>query len=145
MSAPAGRLSPTDGAVLARLAAAAVAARLAARPLDGRPPVSAALRAAGASFVTLEHNGKLRGCIGSLEPVRPLYRDVLRNAIRAARDPRLPPVTRAELPCLDIKVSVLSEPEPLPAATPAVLVAALRPGIDGVILTDDEHRATFLP
>jgi uncharacterized protein len=145
MSPPPGRLTTADGAVLARLAAAAVRARLTGRPQDGRPPTAQSLRAIGASFVTLERAGALRGCIGTLEPVRPLYRDVVRNAVRAMADPRLPPVTVAEWPFLDVKVSVLSGAEPLLVAGPADLLASLRPGVDGLILADGQRRATFLP
>jgi AmmeMemoRadiSam system protein A len=145
MSAPPGRLTTADGAVLAGLAAAAVHARLTGQPSDGRLPTVRSLRALGASFVTLERAGALRGCIGTLEPVRPLYRDVARNAVRAAVDPRLPPVTAAEWPLLDVKVSVLSGAEPLLVAGPADLLASLRPGVDGLILADDQRRATFLP
>jgi AmmeMemoRadiSam system protein A len=140
-----GRLTSADGAVLVWFAVTAVEARLAIRPLDGRPPASVTLRALGASFVTLECQGALRGCIGTLEPVRPLYRDVVRNAVRASRDPRLPPVTAAEWPGLDVKVSVLSHAEPLLVTGPAELLATLRPGVDGLILADGRRRATFLP
>jgi AmmeMemoRadiSam system protein A len=145
MSAPPGRLTTADGAVLARLAAAAVHSRLTGQPPDGRPPPARSLRALGASFVTLERAGALRGCIGTLEPVRPLYRDVARNAVRATTDPRLPPVTAAEWTLLEVKVSVLSGAEPLLVAGPADLLASLRPGVDGLILADSQRRATFLP
>jgi AmmeMemoRadiSam system protein A len=139
-------LTPAEGATLVRLAVAAIAARLRGLPADGRPPASAHLRAVGASFVTLESHGDLRGCIGTLEGVRPLYLDVSRNARRAMNDPRLPPVTVEDWSQLDVKVSVLSQPEPLPTASRAELVAALRPGIDGLILIDGGgRRATFLP
>ncbi|GAA5177991.1 hypothetical protein GCM10023322_04030 [Rugosimonospora acidiphila] len=124
---------------------AAVAARLRGAPPDDRPPVEARLHRPGASFVTLETDGRLRGCIGSLLPVRPLYLDVARNARRATTDPRLPPVTRADWPGLAVSVSVLTDPAPLPVRELAGLVAALRPGLDGLILTDGRRRATFLP
>jgi AmmeMemoRadiSam system protein A len=140
-----GPLTVDDGAALARRAAAAVGSRLAERPLDGRLPAEPALRAVGACFVTLESAGALRGCIGSLEPVRPLFLDVARNAVKAMADPRLPPVTSSEWPSLDVKVSVLSCPEPLPIGDRDELLAALRPGVDGLILADDRLRATFLP
>jgi len=145
VSEASGRLTTADGAVLVWFAVTAVEARLAIRPLDGRPPASVTLRALGASFVTLERQGALRGCIGTLEPVRPLYRDVVRNAVRASRDPRLPPVTAAEWPGLEIKVSVLSDAEPLLVTGPTELLATLRPGVDGLILADGRRRATFLP
>jgi AmmeMemoRadiSam system protein A len=138
-------LTPDDGTVLAGLAVAAVAARLAGHPLDGASPLSTALQADGASFVTLRTSGELRGCIGTLKPVRPLYRDVTRNAVRAMTDPRLPPVTAGDWPRLDVSVSVLSPAEALPCADRAGLLAALRPGIDGLILSQGSRRATFLP
>jgi AmmeMemoRadiSam system protein A len=124
---------------------AAVAAKLTGAPPDDRPPASARLRAPGASFVTLETHGRLRGCIGSLRAIRPLYLDVTRNARRAATDPRLPPVTAADWAALRVAVSVLTDPSPLPAQDLAGLAAALRPGLDGLILADGRRRATFLP
>jgi uncharacterized protein len=145
MSEPAGRLTTTDGTVLAGLAAAAIRSRLTGQPPDGRLPANRPLRASGASFVTLEVAGVLRGCIGTLEPVRPLYRDVVHNAVRAMVDPRLPAVTADEWPILDVKVSVLSGAEPLLVAGSAELLASLRPGVDGLILADAQRRATFLP
>jgi AmmeMemoRadiSam system protein A len=146
-----GAVSLADGALLARLAAAAVGARLGGREpsVDGALTQSVLSRpvllAKGASFVTLERHGALRGCVGSLEASRPLYRDVLRNAVRAMADPRLPPVGTDDWPDLDVKVSVLGAPQPLPSRTRGELLAALRPGIDGLILTDGQRRATFLP
>jgi len=134
-----------DGTALARLAAAVVGARLAERPVPDAVPQRPALTAVGASFVTLEAAGRLRGCIGTIEAARPLYLDVIRNAQRAMRDPRMPPVVAAEWPNLDVKVAVLTPGGPLPAATREEFLAALRPGVDGVLITDGKRRATFLP
>lgn len=107
----------------------------------------------GASFVTLTENGRLRGCIGTLEAYRPLGRDVVDHAVDAAsRDPRFNPLTAAEYPLIDVEVSVLGKPEPIigsdgiPVRSRDELEAALRPGEDGLILTDPRgRRATFLP
>src|SRR5512135_974376 len=64
-----------------------------------------------ASFVTIHCEGRLRGCIGSLEPQRPLVLDVIENAISSAfEDPRFQPVCADELPRLRFSISVLSEP-----------------------------------
>jgi uncharacterized protein len=138
-------LTGVDGAVLARLATEMVRACLMGEPVDGRPPTSRALRAFGSSFVTLERAGTLRGCIGTLEAVRPLYRDVARNAGRAMVDPRLEPVTPDEWPQLEVSVSVLSRSEPLAARGLTELCALLRPHVDGLILTVGSQQATFLP
>ncbi len=143
MSEP--ELTGADGTALARLAVAAVASQLRHLAPDGRPPNSVVLRALGASFVTLENTGRLRGCVGTLDAARPLYLDVTRNACRAMHDPRLPAVTEADWPSLDVKVSVLTSPEPIPVASREELLARLRPGVDGLLLCAGSRRATFLP
>ena len=146
MGGPRSRpLAAADGAALVRLAVEVVRAHLSNEPLDGRPPAGTALRAVGCSFVTLERDGALRGCIGTLEPCRPLYRDVSRNAIRAMTDPRMAPVVLDEWPRLEISVSVLSRSEPLRAQGLIELRRLLRPHIDGLILTVGPRQATFLP
>ncbi|MFT8394747.1 AmmeMemoRadiSam system protein A [Propionibacterium sp.] len=113
---------------------------------SGRPGRPAWLDRDGASFVTLTIGGALRGCIGSLTAYRPLREDVARNAHNAAfEDPRFPPLGADEYPGTAVEVSVLGAPEPVPARTEDELIAALRPGTDGVILREGHHRATFLP
>ncbi len=104
------------------------------------------LREPGASFVTLNKHGQLRGCIGSLEPVRPLVEDVAYNAFHAAfSDPRFPPLRADELPDIDRHISVLGEPEPMQFTSEEDLVRQLRPGVDGLILQAGPNRGTFLP
>ena len=113
------------------------------------PDLSAAdpaLRELRATFVTLKRRGALRGCIGVLEALRPLLQDVTHNARAAAfRDPRFKPVETPELPELAIEISVLSPPESFKAETREVLLRALVPGRDGLILQEGMRRATFLP
>jgi len=97
-------------------------------------------------FVTLEAAGQLRGCIGNIEPYKPLLEAVRDNAISAAfHDPRFPPMTREEWPEISIEISILTEPKPLEAASPAERLDKLIPGVHGVILTRGYRRATFLP
>lgn len=106
----------------------------------------APLNTPGASFVTLKRNGDLRGCIGSLEPRRPLIEDVLHNAVAAAtRDPRFPPLTTDELPGLDYSVTLLGPSESVEADDRDALLTRLQPGQDGLILQAGPRRATFLP
>jgi AmmeMemoRadiSam system protein A len=115
------------------------------RPVDPAA-YPAPLQRPAASFVTLRRAGELRGCIGELEALRALVESVAHNAWRAAfHDPRFDPVGEDELGALDLHLSVLGGLEPLPAATEAELLAALRPGRDGLLLDDGAHRATFLP
>src|SRR6266511_353042 len=140
-----GGPTPEEGAELVALAVATVAARLRRAERIPAPPASPRLGAPGASFVTLERAGQLRGCIGSLAARRALYLDVARNAMRAMADPRLPPVTVADWPELEVKVSVLTEPAPVPAPDLDALAGALRPGVDGLLLVEGTRRSTFLP
>jgi hypothetical protein len=99
-----------------------------------------------AAFVTLHLAGRLRGCIGSLKARRPLAEDVAANAFSAAfRDPRFAPVTAAVVPRLELEISVLSPPVPMPIHSEADLLAQLRPGVDGLILADLGRSGTFLP
>ena len=100
----------------------------------------------GASFVTLQRQGELRGCIGTLTAYQPLVDDVIQNAFSAAfRDRRFAPLTRAELSDLELHISLLSPCEPLHFRSEADLLRQLRPGIDGLVLQDGHHRGTFLP
>ncbi len=104
------------------------------------------LRPYRATFVTLQRHGQLRGCLGMLEPMRPLVEDVAENAYAAAfRDPRFAPLTAAELEGLELHISVLSPPQPMRFTCERDLVAQLRPGVDGVIVRDGYCRGTFLP
>lgn len=99
-----------------------------------------------ACFVTLEINHKLRGCIGSLEAHRPLMEDIAENAYAAAfRDPRFNPVTEQEFPNLQYHISVLNPPEPMTFTDEEDLLKQIRPGIDGLVLSDKGYRGTFLP
>ncbi|NPA13298.1 MAG: AmmeMemoRadiSam system protein A [Aquificae bacterium] len=102
----------------------------------------------GASFVTIEKSPthQLRGCIGSIIPHQPLYKDVIDNAISAATsDPRFPPLTPEELDDVIIKVSILSFPQPLEYKDPYDLLEKITPFRDGLIIKYGNHQATFLP
>lgn len=104
------------------------------------------LQADGASFVTLTVAGRLRGCIGTLQAYQSLPEDVQEHAVAAAlQDPRFPHVTPDELSSINIEVSVLSPQTPLPYEGPRDLLNKICPGIDGVVLQDGYHKATFLP
>lgn len=100
----------------------------------------------GASFVTLTRHEALRGCIGTLEAYQPLVQDVCEHAEAAAlEDYRFPPVRPEELEKINIEISVLTPAVPFEYTTPDELMKRLKPGIDGVVLHDGRHRATFLP
>ena len=104
------------------------------------------LQAERASFVTLNRQGLLRGCIGHLEASLPLVVDVAENAFSAAfRDPRFPPLSLNEVVDLEIHISVLTPAQPISFSSEADLLQQLRPGVDGLILVDGQAKGTFLP
>ncbi len=101
----------------------------------------------GASFVTLRRkDGALRGCIGSARAWRSLIADIAGNAAASGcEDPRFAPLRPEELDGLWLSISVLTAPEPLPANSQAELLAKIRPGQDGLILSEGERLAVLLP
>ena len=61
------------------------------------------------AFVTLKKHGQLRGCIGLIQPTKPLYRVIAEMAQAAAfDDPRFDPLAIQELKDLDLEISVLT-------------------------------------
>lgn len=99
-----------------------------------------------ATYVTLWSDGKIRGCLGSPVPLRPLGLDVWVTARTAAfQDLRFPPLTEEELPAVSLEVSLLSPLERLGWRDPGELLAMLRPGVDGMVLQNDLSRGVFLP
>lgn len=99
-----------------------------------------------ATFVTLNLEGNLRGCIGSLLPQRSLFDDIVSNAKAAAfEDPRFSPLTSEEFENIEIEISILSIPSILEYKDTEDLKSKLKIGVDGVILKDGIYQATFLP
>jgi AmmeMemoRadiSam system protein B/AmmeMemoRadiSam system protein A len=91
-------------------------------------------------FVTLKKHGDLRGCIGSIIGVEPLFKGVINNTINAAsHDPRFTPVSAQEEPELEIEISILTPPKDVRS------YEDIRLGRDGIILEKDGRRALFLP
>ena len=102
----------------------------------------------GAVFVTIntKHNDRLRGCIGSLQAYRPLYKDIILNAQAAAlRDPRFAPLTLEELNNITVEVAILSEPQVLAYHDKKDLENKIVPLQDGIILKHLGKQATYLP
>lgn len=110
------------------------------------------------TFVSIhDAHGELRGCIGTFLATQPnVALEVIHNAISAAtRDPRFPPVMPNELDSLDVKVDVLSEPEPVAGPEEldprryGVIVEAVQgwhrrglllPDLEGVDTVDEQIR-----
>ena len=98
----------------------------------------------GATFVTIEIDGKLRGCIGSIFPTKPLIIDLIDNAKNAAfQDPRFNPLTIEELEKIEISVSILSSIERIYFKDERDLLSKIYP--HGIIIAEREKRAVYLP
>ena len=99
------------------------------------------LRTRAGTFVSLKKQGELRGCIGTIEPMREnLAVEIVENAISAAaKDPRFRPVEEDELPDLTVSVDVLSPPERV--AGPGDLDVRRY----GVIVRSGSKRGLLLP
>ena len=98
----------------------------------------------GASFITLNLNGELRGCIGSVYPTKPLIIDIIDNAKNAAfRDPRFEPITEREIGHLELTVSILSSIERIDFKDERDLLGKIYPY--GIIIAEKDTRAVYLP
>jgi MEMO1 family protein len=138
-------LAAAERRTLLRLARQSIVAAVQSGPGPQRPVVEdapAAFGAPAAVFVSLHRRrgGRLRGCVGWLEARRSLVEAVIENAEAAAlRDPRFDPVEAAELPDLEIEISVLG---------PMIEVddfEAIEVGRDGLLIEKDEKRGVLLP
>jgi len=100
-----------------------------------------ALRRPAGAFVTLRtRSGDLRGCIGSIHAVQPLYRAVITSAISAAfRDPRFIPVRPEEMQHLELEISVMGPIEEV-RDVEEILV-----GRDGLIISRGRSAGLLLP
>ncbi|MFA5985490.1 MAG: AmmeMemoRadiSam system protein A [Methylococcaceae bacterium] len=108
--------------------------------------IPAELRQLCASFVTLEINHQLRGCVGNLEANRPLLLDIAQNAYAAAfNDSRFEALQAEEFPQLQIHIALLSAAEQILCHSEDDLIQQLQPYVDGLILQEGLHKATFLP
>lgn len=108
--------------------------------------MSADLTQKRGTFVTLTKHGLLRGCIGHIEPVQEIYKDVVDNVLSAAfQDPRFEPLREEELKAVEIEISVLTEPQELEYTSVDDLLAKLVPLKHGVIIQKGRQGATYLP
>ena len=130
--------SAEERALLLALAHRAIESALAGWEVDTTPPSEHLAEPRGA-FTTLHREGMLRGCVGYVMAMCPLYRTVAETAVSAAfRDSRFLPVIREELPLLKVELSVLSPLVPLQPEEIEV-------GRHGLLITAHGRRGLLLP
>lgn len=137
-------LTPEAGAIALSIARKAVECALKGEryELQGPPPV---FEERMGVFVTLSRRGELRGCIGIPYPVMPLKEALVEAAISAALcDPRFPPVTKRELPEIELEVTVLTPPERLECA-PQERPRRIEVGRHGLIVKLGQRSGLLLP
>ena len=130
--------SQDERAVLLRLAHDSILSALEGRDIPLDPPTDHLAEPRGA-FTSLYLRGELRGCVGYVLPVSPVYRAVADTARAAAfEDTRFRPVTLTEARDLEIQLSILSPPQPISAE-------AVEIGRHGLLITMAGRRGLLLP
>ena len=133
-------ISAADQEVLFRVARESIKAHLKGENAALPQATSKALSQPSGVFVTLHRGGRLRGCIGYLEAMKPLLAAVQEMAVAAAfQDPRFPPLRQDELADLDVEISVLSP------MCQIKHIEEIQVGRDGIYLERDPCRGLLLP
>ena len=133
-----GQFSQDERALLLRLAHESILSAIEKREIPLDPPTAHLAEPRGA-FTSLYLRGELRGCVGYVLPVSPVYRAVAETARAAAfEDTRFYPVTREEAPDLQIELSILSPPQ-------AIAADAVEIGRHGLLIAMAGHRGLLLP
>lgn len=137
---PAGKLTVEEKKELFRIAHAAIEAKVNGQPTPKFTPLTLVLSELRGVFVTLKQNDSLRGCIGYIEGVKPLYAAVAEMAVAAATgDPRFAPVSKDELDSLEYEISVLTPKRQI--ADPSEFIV----GKHGIIVQLNGRSGVFLP
>ena len=134
------QLTESDQQLLLQIARNAVEAYLTSRSPRLPEVLHGALTEMRGIFVSIHKNQELRGCIGNIHAVSPLYRTVAECAIAAAvGDPRFMPITLAELPAVEFEISVLS------AFERVLDIQQIEIGKHGLVVSKKEARGLLLP
>lgn len=132
-------LNAEEKSFLLRLARKSVEAAVRNDRVEMPAEIPPPLRIPSGAFVSLHKKGHLRGCIGYVQPIHPLYRTVIEAATASAlRDLRFDPVRPEELPEVEIEISVLS---PLQEARPE----EVQVGVHGLMVSLGQARGLLLP
>ncbi len=125
---------------LIKIAKEAVYNKIRGRDYTPPPPPTKKLAEPSGVFVTLKHNGRLRGCIGYVIPIKPLYIATAQVAGDAAvNDPRFSPVTPEEFDHLEFEISVLTPLEPVKD------IEEIEVGKHGLLIRSGYYQGVLLP
>jgi AmmeMemoRadiSam system protein A len=135
---PGAEYSPEERALLLGLAHRAIETALQGKKVETTPPTPHLAEPRGA-FTTLHLEGQLRGCVGYVAPVYPLYRTIVETAVAAAfHDTRFSPVKTEEAAHLRVEISVLSPLFPIRPEEVEI-------GKHGLVISAESRRGLLLP
>jgi len=133
-----GEFSSEEKTLLLQVAHESILSALEDREISLEPPTAHLAEPRGA-FTSLYLDGELRGCVGYVLPVSSVHRAVIDTARAAAfEDTRFSPVTIEEARQLQIELSILSPPQPVPPEQVEV-------GRHGLLISMAGHRGLLLP
>jgi AmmeMemoRadiSam system protein A len=102
--------SDQEKRAMLQIARDSIARRLGVATAEQPPAITPSLQEEKGVFVTLHQRGRLRGCIGNIEGMKPLHQGIADLALESAfADPRFPSLTADEFPEIDIEISVLTK------------------------------------
>jgi AmmeMemoRadiSam system protein A len=132
-------LSESDKQALLALARHAVETAVRENRLPAEIPSQGIFAPRSSVFVTLRGRGRLRGCIGVIEPREPLGESIVHCAVSAAReDPRFPALQPGELADLHLEISLLTHPH-------RVISDEFELGRHGLLIQQGTRRGLLLP
>ena len=133
-------LSVSEKIFLLKLARASIESAVRNTPPAPVGPCDPSLLRPQGAFVTLRRREELRGCIGYVDPVKPLAYTVQEVAAKAAiDDQRFPPVGEDELPLINIEISVLSR------LVKMKKMSDIEVGTHGLLIGFEGNRGLLLP
>jgi len=133
-------LSDKDKAFLLKMAKETIECKVRGIKCPEYKITSEVLRENRGAFVTIKKQGMLRGCIGYIQAVKPLYQTIQEMAEAAAlKDTRFNPVTEKELNELEIELSVLT---PLKRISDANQIQV---GTHGILIRKGYYSGLLLP
>ncbi|MFC1591993.1 AmmeMemoRadiSam system protein A [Thermodesulfobacteriota bacterium] len=133
-------LTKEEKKILLSIARTTIVSKARGQSLPEVTPATPTLNENRGAFVSLHRHGNLRGCIGYIQAVKPLYQTIQEMALSAAfRDPRFPPLEEKDLADLDIEISVLTPMREVSDITEIEI------GRDGLMIIKEPHSGLLLP
>jgi len=133
-------LTDQEKKYLHTIARSVIQSRAAGTSLPAFEKATPTLQEKRGAFVSLHRKGQLRGCIGYVHAVKPLYQTIQDMAIAAAfQDPRFPPLQEDELGDLEIELSVLTPMREISD------ISEIEIGRHGLLLIQGNYSGLLLP